>query len=245
MPPGSSLGTRQGLALAELHGRVRLRIVACEATFAQPAAGRGPVQHPTQVEIRAPGAVLGGGEGVDLRVVGPAAEKVSRTHALLEPRLTGWRVADLRSRNGTWELTEDGEWARLPTDLAIPLSDGARLALGPKLLLVVELLPSEDTGEETPGHRGGPGRDALPDRVRPRDLEQFAILLLADRRIDPRKPTRSVRRVGKDLSLERAAAYTRLSRLMQIPQIAASAPSGKAEDIADALALHFPYLVGD
>jgi transcriptional regulator with AAA-type ATPase domain len=79
-----------------------------------------------------------------LEVVLPDSQ-ISREHARLERHGQGWRVIDLRSRNGTWV---DGE--RLALDASRELPPGTLLQLGRTLLMVQELCGSGDV--EPPAH---------------------------------------------------------------------------------------------
>lgn len=231
--------------MAALLGRLYVRVGRCEASF-ELAPGRSTVRgsgpHPSRVEIVAPGAVIGRGSDVDLRLVGGASESISRRHLLVTASGRQWTVAD-RSSAGTYEEGDGPSgWQRLPRDFPLPVEDGMVLCLGDELLLRFELEEVAPGGATTAPR--GSSRKVGAERIRPRELEEVAAALLAPRRADGRDTAvPPVSELTKTLSMSRAAVYRRAAELRRLDEVAPLVTGNDLESTARAVAIAFPYLV--
>lgn len=225
--------TRPSAGMESLLGVVQLRIGRCEARFEIDGL------HRTECKVAVPGALLGRAPDADVRLVGAAAERISRHHLLLRPSGRQWLFADVGSVNGTWEEARDGSWRRVQPDLPAPVVDGMWLRLGPKLVISLEVVVRPPEGGSTPGSEPGPGQRRL--RIREPELEEVARALLARRRLDPRdRSAPSADELAATLFCARATVYRRLDALRDVLD---TPPAGKRTDqLADALQIDYPYL---
>jgi hypothetical protein len=229
-----------------LAGLLRLRIAGGEARFKMPDPDGGD-RHPREVMVGPEAAILGSGNDVDIQLDSPGAHGVSRRHLLLQSAGRQWTVIDC-SKNGTRELIERDncqEWRRLQPDLPVPVVPAMRLKIGPELEL-----------ELTPIHQPVPGSTTATDdsagstasRVPGLELEQVARALLASRRsggvaIDP--PA-----VAAGLHMSVQNLYRKIRLLAELPAVKpflVDKPrvrgGRRPQDVADALAKAFPYLL--
>ena len=230
-----------------LAGLLRLRIVSKEARFVVPDPGGGD-RHPREVEVGPEAAILGSGSDVAIQLDSPGAHGVSRRHLLLQPAGRQWTVIDC-SKNGTRELIERNgyqEWRRLQPDLSVPVVPAMHLKLGPELELeltpIRQLAPGATTATDD-------GAGDTGSRVPSLELEQVARALLASRRsggggIDP-LPV-----VAADLDMSEKTLYRKIRLLAELPALKpflVDKPrvrgGRRPQDVADALADAFPYLL--
>jgi hypothetical protein len=221
--------------LLALLGRVRLKIVRGDARF---AVGD---QHLVDVEVGERGALVGRGVEADIRLVGEDTPSVSRRHLVVRPADWQWVVFDI-STKGTWEVAGDGRsWHRLTPSSAIPLTPGMDLRLGKRLVLRFELERHPTIGTTT-----APGEDvagAAAQRVHPAGLEDFARALLALRRTNPMVTAiPPVTQIAADFGVARSTVDRKLDDLRELPEVDRLEPGPRSQDLADALAVAFPYL---
>ncbi|HEV7772548.1 MAG TPA: FHA domain-containing protein [Conexibacter sp.] len=233
-------------------GELELRVVDCVAEIAgAPVAGDDGADSSSCV-VRPPSASIGRGEQADVRLVGPAADGISRHHLVVRASDRGWTVRDCSS-SGTWEWIApqggDGphDWWRLPPGVAIPVQDGLTLCLGPDLRLRIATRRAPLPGGVTPGSRK-PSR-GQPERIRPATLERLAAELLA-----PRRERRDLRvpspiELMATLDIEHATLYDQARRLRALPEVSRYVSTGQRrvglDETAEAVARAFPYLLGD
>lgn len=214
--------------------RLRVRVENSSATFEVDG-------EPVKVhEVTSPGATLGRGEDVDLRLVGPATVGISRRHLLLRPLGRRWTVTDCDTTNRTHEEDPDsGNWRDLPIDVPVPVEDGMLLCLGSELLLRFEVAAVQAAGGMTPE------LDTGPVRIRPSELEEVALALLAPRRgVGGEQATPSTKELAVRLGRPRAEIKQGLRRLRALPRVKALEPKRGADELAGALERAFPYLLG-
>jgi len=230
-----------------LAGWLRLKIVGGDARFGV-FSGNEEAGLLT-CEIRPPGATIGRGQDADHRLKGPSTEGLSRRHLLLQPAGRQWIVLDC-SKNGTWEAVEtDGkrDWRRLPRDLPIPAVADMRLALGTGLELKVEVVRTPSEGGTTATDDGAP--PLLAERIPTDELEQIARALLAPRG----SGTVTIPPIGeltRRFHMSRATLNRRVEALGDLPQVKplldgkprTEQGRRRSQDVADALAIAFPYL---
>jgi hypothetical protein len=217
-----------------LLGRLRVRIVHCEASFEVNGL------HPRVQEIEPPGATIGRSPDADLRVVGPDAGDISRVHLAVWTSAWQWTVADRHTTNGTCEAADvTGGWRSLPS-FPIPIADRLDLRLGSSLRLRLEVMADGPAGSPTPDADPSRGRAR---RIGPPELEQLARALLAGHRGAGATP--SAEQLAVSFFVSRATIYRRLEELRELPEMNSVARGRSPSQIADALAAVFPYLTGE
>lgn len=231
--------------IAALVGRLRLRIVSGDAWF-EVEGPKGEELHPHSVEVGVLGATVGCGADADYRLAGPSTRGISRRHLLLQPAGRQWTVIDC-SKNGARELVSNAhEPRRLPPDFPVPVAPEMRLKLGVDLELklepVQEPVPGATTATEDGALRSG---ERIPDF----ELEQIARALLAPRRSGSNAvPSRTG--LAKEFFMSRQNFQKKIQALGKLPEVEPllvgkppmKGGGRRSEDIADALAIAFPYL---
>ncbi|HEY6731091.1 MAG TPA: FHA domain-containing protein [Solirubrobacterales bacterium] len=232
--------------IEQLAGILRLRIVAGDAHFAVPGASDEEI-HPREVDIGSPGATIGCGMDVDYRLDGPGTRGVSRRHLLLQPAGRQWTVTDC-SKNGSRELVKRDrgqEWRRLQQDLPAPVTPGMHLKLGPDLELKLTPVHQPLAGLTTATDDSAGSSGAQIASV---ELERIARALLVSRRpggaaIDP------IPEIAADLYMSPSNLYKKIKLLGALPAVKpllVGKPKVRGgwrpQDVAEALAIAFPYL---
>lgn len=233
--------------IAALVGRLRLRIVSGDAWF-EVEGPDGEELHPHSVEVGVPGATVGCGADADCRLAGPSTRGMSRRHLLLQPAGRQWTVLDC-SKNGSRELVSDAgrhERRRLPPGFPVPVAPEMRLRLGVDLELKLEPIQEPAPGATTATDDGAlRSRERIPDF----ELEQIARALLAPRRSGSSAvPSRTG--LAEEFDMSRQNLQRKIEALGKLPEVEpllAGRPPTKSggrrsEDVADALAIAFPYL---
>lgn len=229
---------------AALVGRLRLRIVSGDGYF-EVEGPEGEELHPHSVEVEAPAATVGCGGDADWRLAGSSTRGMSRRHLLLQPAGRQWTVLDC-SKNGTWELVPERAPELLPPNFPVPVTPGMRLRLGVGLELKLEPVQDLPPGATTTTQDGG---RSSRERIADHELEQIARELLA-----PRRSGSSAIPPIKDLTAEvfisRSKYYRKIDALAELPEVEPllrgkprrPGREGRSQDVADALAIAFPYL---
>jgi hypothetical protein len=133
----------------------------------------------------------------------------------------------------------DNGWRELPTGYAIPIHREMKLRLGLDLVLHLDLVGREPSGGTTPG-----GAVAAAHRLEPPELEAFAAALVARRRGDPLdRSAPLVDELAQELKIDRSTVYRRIGRLRKVREVDAVCRSEHPHDVADTVAVVFPYLV--
>lgn len=230
---------------AALVGRLRLRIVSGDAWF-EVAGPAGDQLHPQTVEVGALAATVGCGADADFQLAGPSTRGVSRRHLLLQPAGRQWTVIDC-SKNGSRELIPPAREPRpLPPGFPVPVAPEMRLKLGVDLELklepVEEPAPGVTTATENGARKSG---ERIPDFK----LEQIARALLVPRRSGSNAvPSRTG--LAEELFISRQHLQKKIQALGKLPEVEpllvdkprTKGGGWRSEDIADALAIAFPYL---
>jgi hypothetical protein len=221
-------------AASTLLGGVRLRLVGSpEAAFLVDGS------EARVADVLPPGGVVGRGLDAPFRLVGPAAAEVSRHHLYVAMAGRQWTAADMDSTQGTFEEdVEARSWDRLPTRFPIPVHTGMALMLAPDLVVSVELVDVSPRGVTTRRRQGASKHDTR--RVRPPELEALAALLVRRGRMGA---ARSPESLAEGMGVSGAVVRNRLAGLAALEPVAALTAEPDLDELADALAVAFPYLL--
>jgi hypothetical protein len=230
-----------------LAGRLRLRIVGGEAWFEVARPG-GEDMHFLTAVVGPPAATIGCGADADHRLGGSSTRGMSRRHLVVQPAGRQWTVLDC-SKNGTREVVAGKggrEWRRLTRDFPIPVAAGMRLALGAGLELKLELIQPAGPGSTTVTEDEflAPSGERVPTF----ELERIARALLAPRQAGV-QTIPAVTGLAEDLDMSRQDLHRKITALGDLPEVkpllegkARTRQGRRSQDIADALAIAFPYL---
>jgi FHA domain len=192
-----------------------------------------------RVEIKPPGAVIGRGADADIRVLDDEGY-VSRLHLAIETRGLQWIIRDHNSTHGTHLKGPDARLA-LPAQVPMPIKNGDEIMMAAVAGFTIEIIAKAPSGVRT--------KDPTPTdtaRIDDPDILKLASALVQRRRDNPLSTSPpSARELGAIFDVERRTIYYRLDKLKAIPEIKRQIPhlGASMSQIADAVALAFPYLI--
>jgi hypothetical protein len=190
-------------------------------------------------DVYPPGAVVGRGEDVDIRILDTDGF-LSRRHLALEAVGLQWFLFDCESSHGS-ELVVGSQRIALPPFVRRPVGHDEVVVLPGGIAFSIEVIAQEALGERT---KDPPPRDKDPTIGDPLVWE-LASLLVKPRRDNPGStavPT--LQELEEHLKIQVRSVEYRIAKLRKIDAINRQLPRRpKLHDYADAVANVCPYLL--
>jgi FHA domain len=190
-------------------------------------------------DVYPPGAVIGRGEDVDIRILDTDGF-LSRRHLVLDAVGLQWFLFDCKSSHGS-ELVVGSQRIALPAFVRRPVGHDEVVVLPGDIAFSIEVIAQDALGERT---KDPPSRDKGPTIGDPLAWE-LASLLLKSRRNNPGSTAApTLQELAADLKIQVRSVEFRLAKLRKIDAIDRQLPRRpKLHDYADAVANVCPYLL--